>query len=65
MAEETEQQQAPELDDRVQRVLNVIAMHIGSFHTRERTGTLTFNIQFKDGQLPQNGFNQNINEDVL
>lgn len=65
MADEENQEQTPQLDDRVRRVLNVIAHHIGSFHLDGRSGELTFKIQFEKGKLPESGFNQNINEDVL
>lgn len=65
MAEEETQEQRPQLDDRVQRVLNVIAYHIGSFHLDGRTGELTFTICFKKGELYEDGFVQNIQEHVL
>jgi len=65
MAEEENQEQTPQLDDRVQRALNVIAYNIGSFHNDGRTGELTFTIRFDKGELPTKGLHQSIREDVL
>jgi len=65
MADSEQQSEQRQLDDRVQRVLNVIAHHIGSFHLDKRTGELTFTILFDEGKLPEKGFIQNVNEKVL
>ena len=69
MAEQDQQdnkEQGPqELDPRVQRVLNVIATHIGAFHQQQRTGELTFKVKFEEGEIPTKGYSQIVDEDVL
>jgi len=54
-----------ELPERVQRVLNVIAAHIGTFYHQKRTGELSFRVKFDEGEIPRKGYSQTIDEDVL
>lgn len=66
--ENNQEQQAQSdvsLDETTQRVLNVIAMHMGSFHYNQRTGILTFQIQFNEGVIPANGYRQIVDETVV
>jgi hypothetical protein len=65
MADSEQQSEQRQLDERVQKVLNVMAMHVGSFHLDGRTGELTFTVLFDEGELLDKGFIQNINEKVV
>lgn len=65
MTDNEQQNEQRQLDERVQKVLNVIAYHIGSFHNDRRKGTLKFEIAFDNGELPEDGFRQTIDESVL
>lgn len=63
--QETQAQEGSGLDPRVERVINVIALHIGTFHQQQRTGELNFSVKFEKGEIPQKGYHQVIDEDVL
>lgn len=63
--QEAQAQEGSGLDPRVERVINVIALHIGTFHQQGRTGELVFKVKFDEGNIPQKGYSQTIDEDVL
>lgn len=64
MADE-QQEQGQQFDEKVQRVLNAIAIQMGSFQIHERSGKLSFTVQFQEGQIVEGGFLQDIHEEVL
>jgi len=53
------------LDERTTRVLHVLASHLAAFHEGKRSGHLRFDIEFEEGEIPEDGFWQNVNEKVL
>lgn len=65
MADEQQSEEQQQFDEKVQRVLNAIAIQMGSFQIHERSGTLNFTVQFQEGQIVEGGFLQDIHEEVL
>jgi len=65
MADEQNQQETNQgLDDRTDKVLRFVAYWIGSFQQQNRTGRLTFQIDFEQGRVPEQGFRHILDEQV-
>lgn len=59
MSEENSQ-----VDQRVQTVVNTIAVNVASMHQRGATGGLHFEVRFDQGSIPDDGLKVHVDEQV-
>jgi len=57
---EQEKEHTQELNERIQQVVNRMAVLVGAYHAQGLSGEMRFRIRFEDGEVTDNGYEEAI-----